>query len=91
MRLADAVSVVRKRGEFMQEAVPVGTGAMAAIMGLALDAVEAVTREAAQGQVVEVANVNSAQQIVIAGDRPAVERALALARSAAAARACSCP
>jgi len=79
MRLADAVSVVRKRGEFMQEAVPVGTGAMAAIMGLALDAVEAVTREAAQGQVVEVANVNSAQQIVIAGDRPAVERALALA------------
>jgi [acyl-carrier-protein] S-malonyltransferase len=79
MRLRDAVSVVRRRGEFMQDAVPVGTGAMAAIMGLPLDAVEAVTREAAQGQVVEVANVNSAQQIVIAGDRPAVERAVALA------------
>ena len=79
MRLRDAVSVVRKRGEFMQEAVPVGTGAMAAIMGLALDAVEAVVRDAAQGQVVEVANVNSAQQIVIAGDKPAVERAVALA------------
>jgi len=79
MRLRDAISVVRKRGEFMQEAVPVGTGAMAAIMGLPLDAVEAVTRDAAQGQVVEVANVNSAQQIVIAGDRPAVERAVALA------------
>jgi len=79
MRLRDAVSVVRKRGEFMQEAVPVGTGAMAAIMGLALDVVEAVVRDAAQGQVVEVANVNSAQQIVIAGDTPAVERAVALA------------
>ena len=79
MRLRDAISVARKRGEFMQEAVPVGTGAMAAIMGLPLDVVEAVTRDAAQGQVVEVANVNSAQQIVIAGDRPAVERAVALA------------
>jgi [acyl-carrier-protein] S-malonyltransferase len=79
LRLADAVRVVRKRGRFMQEAVPVGTGAMAAIMGLGLDAVEAVVRDAAQGQVVEVANVNSAQQIVIAGDRAAVERAVALA------------
>jgi [acyl-carrier-protein] S-malonyltransferase len=79
MHLRDAVSVVRKRGEFMQEAVPVGTGAMAAVMGLALDAVEAVVRDAAQGQVVEVANVNSAQQIVIAGDKRAVERAVALA------------
>src|SRR6184192_3389298 len=55
LRFADAVRVVRKRGELMQEAVPVGTGAMAAIMGLPLDAVEAVTREAAQGQVVELA------------------------------------
>jgi [acyl-carrier-protein] S-malonyltransferase len=79
LRLRDAVGIVRKRGEFMQEAVPVGTGAMAAIMGLALDAVEAVVRDAAQGQVVEVANVNSAQQIVIAGDKAAVERAVALA------------
>jgi [acyl-carrier-protein] S-malonyltransferase len=79
IRLRDAVSVVRKRGEFMQQAVPVGTGAMAAIMGLTLDVVEAVVRDAAQGQVVEVANVNSAQQIVIAGDKPAVERAVALA------------
>ena len=79
LRLRDAVRVVRQRGEFMQEAVPVGTGAMAAIMGLPLDAVEAVVRDAAQGDVVEVANVNSAQQIVIAGDKPAVERAVALA------------
>lgn len=79
LALRDAAQLVRKRGQFMQEAVPVGTGAMAAIMGLALDAVEAVVRDAAQGQVVEVANINSAQQIVIAGDKPAVERAVALA------------
>jgi [acyl-carrier-protein] S-malonyltransferase len=79
LTLQDAVRVVRKRGEFMQEAVPVGTGAMAAVLGLDLDAVEAACREAAQGQVVEVANVNSAAQIVIAGHKAAVERALALA------------
>jgi [acyl-carrier-protein] S-malonyltransferase len=79
LRMRDAVRVVRQRGEFMQEAVPVGTGAMAAIMGLTLDAVEGVVRDAAKGEVVEVANVNSTQQIVIAGDKPAVERAVALA------------
>ena len=79
LRLHDAVRVVRKRGEFMQQAVPVGAGAMAAVMGLAVDAVEAVCREAAQGEVVEVANVNSAAQIVIAGHKPAVERAVTLA------------
>jgi [acyl-carrier-protein] S-malonyltransferase len=75
----DAVRIVRRRGEFMQEAVPVGDGAMAAIMGLELPAVEAVCAEAAQGQVVEVANVNAPLQIVIAGHRQAVERAVALA------------
>ena len=75
----DAVRTVRKRGEFMQEAVPVGTGAMAAVMGLDLPAVEGVCSEVAQGQVVDVANVNSAGQIVIAGHREAVERAVALA------------
>ncbi|HEV8471850.1 MAG TPA: ACP S-malonyltransferase [Methylomirabilota bacterium] len=79
VRVRDAVRVVRKRGEFMQAAVPVGTGAMAAIMGLPLDAVEALCRDAAQGQVVEIANVNSAQQVVVAGHAPAVERAVALA------------
>ncbi|HEX5814260.1 MAG TPA: ACP S-malonyltransferase [Methylomirabilota bacterium] len=79
LQLADAVRVVRKRGELMQEAVPVGTGAMAAIMGLSLDAVEAVCRESAQGEVVEIANINSAAQIVIAGHARAVERAVALA------------
>jgi [acyl-carrier-protein] S-malonyltransferase len=80
LRLADAVRVVRRRGELMQEAVPVGTGAMAAIMGVGADVVEQVCAEAADGQVVEVANVNSEQQIVIAGHRTAVERAVALAR-----------
>jgi [acyl-carrier-protein] S-malonyltransferase len=78
--LADAVRVVRRRGELMQEAVPVGTGAMAAIMGMPEAAVEALCHEVARGEVVEVANVNSAQQIVIAGHRTAVERAVALAR-----------
>jgi len=79
LRFADAVRIVRRRGEFMQEAVPVGTGAMAAIMGIELPTVETVCADAAQGEVVEIANVNSAQQIVIAGHRPAVERAVALA------------
>ena len=79
LRLADAVRIVRKRGEFMQQAVPVGTGAMAAVMGLALDDVETLCRDAARGEVVEVANVNSSAQIVIAGHKPAVERAVALA------------
>jgi [acyl-carrier-protein] S-malonyltransferase len=79
LALGDAVRVVRKRGEFMQQAVPVGTGAMAAVMGLALDAVETVCREAAQGDVVDVANVNSSAQIVIAGHKAAVERAVKLA------------
>lgn len=76
---ADAVRVVRRRGEAMQAAVPVGVGAMAAILGLPLEAVEAVCREAADGQVVEVANINAPEQVVVAGHREAVERAVALA------------
>jgi len=76
---AHAVRTVRRRGEFMQEAVPVGTGAMAAILGLDLPLVEEICREASQGEVVEVANVNSPVQLVIAGHRTAVERALAVA------------
>lgn len=78
----DAVRIVRHRGEFMQAAVPVGTGAMAALLGLDLAAVEAVCRDAAAGaagEVVEVANINSPGQIVIAGHKTAVERAVALA------------
>jgi [acyl-carrier-protein] S-malonyltransferase len=80
LRLADAVRVVRRRGELMQEAVPVGTGAMAAIMGVSASVVEQVCAEAGQGEVVEIANVNSEQQIVIAGHRAAVERAVALVK-----------
>lgn len=75
----DAVRIVRRRGEFMQQAVPVGTGAMAAIMGLELPEVETLCADAGRGDVVDVANVNSPQQIVIAGHRAAVERAVALA------------
>jgi len=80
LRLADAVRVVRRRGELMQAAVPVGTGAMAAIMGVGADVVEQVCVDAAKGEVVDIANVNSEQQIVIAGHRTAVERAVALAK-----------
>ena len=85
LAFADAVRVVRRRGELMQEAVPVGTGAMAAILGLDLETVEDVCAEAARGpagpEVVDVANVNSPGQIVVAGHRAAVERAVAVAAS----------
>ena len=77
LRFAEAVRLVRRRGEFMQEAVPVGTGAMAALMGVDLPAAEQLCAEAAQGEVVGVANINSPGQIVIAGHRSAVERAVA--------------
>lgn len=79
VRFAEAVRLVRRRGQFMQEAVPVGAGAMAAIMGIDLAAVEAICVEAAQGEVAAVANINSPAQLVIAGHRTAVERAVALA------------
>jgi [acyl-carrier-protein] S-malonyltransferase len=72
----DAVQLVRKRGEFMQEAVPVGTGAMAALMGVELAAAETACAEASGGEVVGVANINAPGQIVIAGHRTAVERAV---------------
>jgi [acyl-carrier-protein] S-malonyltransferase len=72
----DAVRLVRKRGEFMQEAVPVGSGAMAALLGLGVEAAEKACVEAAQGEVVNVANINAPGQIVIAGHRAAVERAV---------------
>lgn len=75
----DAVRLVRRRGELMQEAVPAGQGAMAAILGLDLPVVEACCRAAAEGEVVEVANINSPVQVVIAGHKGAVERAVALA------------
>jgi [acyl-carrier-protein] S-malonyltransferase len=79
LRFAEAVRLVRRRGEFMQEAVPVGIGAMAALLGVDLAVAEQACAEAAQGEVVGVANVNSPGQIVIAGHRGAVERAVAAA------------
>lgn len=79
LRFADAVRVVRQRGEFMQDAVPVGTGAMAALLGLGLAEVERICQEAGGADVLEVANVNSPGQVVVAGHRAAVERAVTLA------------
>lgn len=87
LRLEDAVRLVRKRGQYMQEAVPIGEGAMAALLGLDAARVEEVCREAAQGEVVSPANLNSPGQIVIAGNKAAVERACTLAKSRGAKRA----
>ena len=87
LQLEEAVSLVRKRGQYMQEAVPVGQGAMAALLGVEAAAAEDVCREAAQGEVVSPANFNSPGQIVISGHKGAVERAVALARARGAKRA----
>ena len=87
LTLTDALRLVRHRGEYMQEAVPVGTGAMAALLGIGIDKVSSLCAEAAQGEVCSPANVNSAEQIVIAGHKAAVERAMALAIAAGAKRA----
>lgn len=91
LSLADALRTVRRRGQYMQEAVPVGTGAMAAILGLGLEAIEAACAEAAQGEVVQPANVNSPGQVVIAGHKGAVERASAACKSKGAKRAVPLP
>ncbi len=87
----DAVRTVRNRGKYMQEAVPVGVGAMAAILGMELDKVNAVCADAAQGQVCDPANINSAEQIVISGNTAAVERAAKLAGERGAKRAVMLP
>jgi [acyl-carrier-protein] S-malonyltransferase len=91
LSFSDAVRLVRRRGRYMQEAVPDGVGAMAAILGLAADALEDVCREASQEQVVSPANLNSPGQIVIAGHREAVERAVDLARQRGARKAVLLP
>ena len=91
LAFADAVRVVRQRGSFMQQAVPIGTGSMAAILGLDLDALEVVCSDAAQGQVVSPANYNSDGQVVIAGHTEAVERAIVLAKEKGAKRAMPLP
>jgi [acyl-carrier-protein] S-malonyltransferase len=89
--LADAVQIVRRRGQYMQEAVPVGEGAMAAILMLDLATIEEMCRQAASGQVVAPANMNSPGQIVIAGHKAAVERAMELCKAAGAKRAIPLP
>jgi [acyl-carrier-protein] S-malonyltransferase len=88
---ADAVRLVRKRGRFMQEAVPAGVGAMAALLKLPSEALGKILEETAQGEVLSAANLNSPDQIVIAGHRGAVERAMELAKAAGAKRAVLLP
>ncbi|MBA3916463.1 MAG: ACP S-malonyltransferase [Acidobacteriales bacterium] len=88
---ADALRTVRYRGQNMQEAEPVGVGAMAAILGMPLAVVQEICREAAQGEVCEPANLNSPEQIVISGNAAAVERAAQLARDRGAKKAVMLP
>jgi len=91
LSLPEAVVTVRNRGTYMQEAVPAGQGAMAALLGLPLPEVQQVCEQAAQGQVVVPANLNSPGQIVISGHKEAVERAAAAAKDAGAKRAVLLP
>lgn len=86
LRFTDALRLVRKRGRFMQEAVPPGVGAMAALLKLPPERLEEVLQQAAQGEVVSAANLNAPDQIVIAGHAGAVKRAMELAKAAGARR-----
>jgi [acyl-carrier-protein] S-malonyltransferase len=88
---ADAVKIVRKRGQYMQEAVPAGVGAMAALLKMPEDKLDGVLAEAAQGEVVSAANFNTPEQVVIAGHAGAVNRAMELAKAAGAKRAILLP
>lgn len=91
LSLADAARLLRHRGEAMQQAVPVGSGAMAALLGLDLLTVESVAAEAAEGEVCEAANDNDPAQVVVSGHRSAVERAIEIARGRGAKRAVLLP
>jgi len=91
LNFSDAVKLVRLRAEAMQSAVPEGVGAMAAVLGLDDDAVRAVCAEAAQNEVLEAVNFNSPGQVVIAGNKAAVERGCALAKAKGAKRALALP
>jgi [acyl-carrier-protein] S-malonyltransferase len=88
---ADAIALVRERGRYMQEAVPAGLGAMAALLKLPEEKLDGVLAQAAQGEVVSAANLNSPDQVVIAGNVRAVERAMDLAKAAGAKRAILLP
>ena len=91
LSFVDAVRTVRNRGRYMQEAVPVGVGGMAAILGMPLDRVEEIAKEAAHGEVCQAANINSPEQIVISGNAGAVERAVELAGKRGAKKAVNLP
>jgi [acyl-carrier-protein] S-malonyltransferase len=91
LRLSDAIRLVNRRGRYMQEAVPVGRGAMAALLGLSRDAVEALCRDEAGCDVLSAANFNSPEQTVIAGTSEAVARAVAAAPGRGAKRAIPLP
>lgn len=91
LTLSDTARLLRLRGEAMQAAVPVGVGAMAALLGLDFEAAAAVAREAAQGEVCQAANDNDPAQVVVSGHRAAVERALEIARAKGAKRAILLP
>jgi [acyl-carrier-protein] S-malonyltransferase len=91
LHFGDAVRLVRKRGQFMQEAVPNGRGAMAALLKLPPGELDCLLAEAAQNEVVTAANLNSPDQVVIAGHTAAVERAMELAKAAGAKRAIRLP
>ncbi len=88
---ADAVRTVQKRGRYMQEAVPVGDGAMAAILGMSLEELQKVCHDAAEEQVCAPANINSPDQIAISGNKAAVQRAAELAKQRGAKRAIMLP
>jgi len=91
LTIADAARLLRIRGHAMQKAVPVGVGAMAALLGLEFDAALAVAAEAAQGQVCQAANDNGGGQVVVSGNKTAVERAVEIAKSRGARRAMMLP
>jgi [acyl-carrier-protein] S-malonyltransferase len=91
LKFADALRLVRKRGQYMQAAVPQGVGAMAALLRLPADKLDQILAEAAQGEVVSPANLNSPDQVVIAGHAGAVERAMTLAKNAGARRVVALP
>lgn len=89
--LSDAARLLRLRGRSMQQAVPVGSGAMAALLGLSFEEAAAVAREAAQGEICQAANDNGAGQVVVSGHKAAVERAVEIAKSRGAKRAMLLP
>jgi [acyl-carrier-protein] S-malonyltransferase len=91
LRAPEAATIVRARGKFMQDAVPVGTGGMAALIGPSVEDARAICEEAAQGEVVSVANINAPGQIVIAGTKAGIERAIDVAKKRGVRRALPLP